>query len=112
MTTRLNTERLVLREWTDRDLPAFAALTADPEVMRHFPSTLSREESDAVAERIRAHHAAHGFGFWAVEEKGGDRFIGFVGLSRPRFESHFTPCVEMPARTGARATPRKRRGPH
>jgi RimJ/RimL family protein N-acetyltransferase len=92
---RLETVRLILREWRDEDLAPFAALNADPEVMRHFPALLSREESDAGAGRIRAHMAARDFGLWAVEVKGGPSFIGFCGLNVPRWEAWFTPCVEI-----------------
>jgi RimJ/RimL family protein N-acetyltransferase len=87
------TERVVLRDWVDSDLPAFAGLNADPRVMAHFPSVLTREESDASAARIRKFLAEHGWGLWAAESEGA--FVGFVGLSRPRFEAHFTPCVEL-----------------
>ncbi len=93
------TPRLVLRAWRDADLGPFAALNADPEVMRHFPAPLSRAESDAVAARIRADMAARGFGFWAVEVPGAAAFAGFVGLSVPRFAPPFAaserPCVEV-----------------
>jgi RimJ/RimL family protein N-acetyltransferase len=89
----LRTSRVVLRDWRDADLPPFAALNADPRVMRYFPSVLTREESDALAGRIRAFLAGHGWGLWAAESDG--EFIGFVGLSRPRFEASFTPCVEL-----------------
>jgi RimJ/RimL family protein N-acetyltransferase len=63
--------------------------------MEYFPSTLSRDESDAVATRIEDKFARHGFGFWAVEIPGVTAFAGFVGLSVPTFETHFTPCVEI-----------------
>jgi RimJ/RimL family protein N-acetyltransferase len=89
----LRTERLVLRGWRKDDLEPFAALNADPEAMRYFPSLLGRPESDEMVDRIRAHLAARGFGLWAVEA--GGVFIGFVGLSTPSFEAHFTPCVEV-----------------
>ncbi len=89
------TPRLILRPWRDSDLVPFAALNADPEVMRFFPAPLSAEESDTFARRIIARHAAQGFGFWAVEEKDGDPFIGFVGLNRPTFDAPFMPCVEI-----------------
>ena len=45
--------------------------------------------------RIREHFDRHGYGLWAVEVPGVADFIGFVGLAVPRFESHFTPCVEI-----------------
>lgn len=91
----LRTERLLLRAWRDDDLAPYAALNADAEVMRHFPARLTREESDASAARIRASFAERGFGFWAVEMPGEAAFIGILGLAVPRFEAHFTPCVEI-----------------
>ena len=44
--TIIKTYRLILRPWEERDLEPFAALNADPRVMEHFPSVLSRTESD------------------------------------------------------------------
>jgi ribosomal-protein-alanine N-acetyltransferase len=70
-------------------------MNADPRVMEFFPACLDRAESDAAADRIAAHFAQHGFGFWAVELPGSVSFIGFIGLAVPRFEAHFTPCVEI-----------------
>ncbi len=91
----LRTERLVLRDWRDEDLDAFAALNADPEVMRWFVAPLSRPESDALAARIRADLAAHGWGLWAVEVPGVAAFAGFVGLAEQTFPARFTPAVEV-----------------
>ena len=98
----LQTERLRLRRWRTSDLEPFAALNADPRVMEHFPSTLSREESDAYAARIIAQGDALGFGLWAAEIPGVTPFAGFVGLSVPGFEAHFTPCVEIGWRLAAK----------
>lgn len=89
----IQTERLMLRRWSASDLEPFAALNADPEVMRYFPGTLSPAESDAMVERIEARFDSDGFGLWAVERDG--QFLGFTGLSRPRFDAHFTPAVEV-----------------
>ncbi|MBL8630123.1 MAG: GNAT family N-acetyltransferase [Rhodospirillaceae bacterium] len=91
----LTTARLKLRDWRDEDLPAFAALNADPAVMEFFPNTLTAEDSNALATRIRARIAEHNWGFWAVEVIGGPAFIGCIGLSVPRFDAHFMPCVEV-----------------
>ena len=49
------TQRLLLRQWRESDLEPFARLNADPEVMRHFPALLSREQSDAMVDRLRGH---------------------------------------------------------
>lgn len=87
---------MVLREWLPGDLEPFAALNADPRVMRYYPSLLTPAESDAfVLERVVPHFAEHGFGLWAVEVAGVTPFIGYVGLAVPTFETDFTPCVEI-----------------
>lgn len=91
----LRTKRLLLRPWCDDDRAAFAAMSADPEVMAYFPAVLSREESDARVDRIEAEFAERGWGLWAVEVPGELPFAGFVGLSIPRFEASFMPCVEL-----------------
>lgn len=91
----LTTERLRLRQWRDEDLAPFAAINADAAVMEHFPARLGRAESDVWVARIRAGMGERGFGLWAVEVPGVAPFIGFVGLSVPGFEAHFTPAVEV-----------------
>ena len=86
-TPELRSERLTLRGWTEEDREAFAELNTDPVVMKHFPSTLSREESDAFVDRIEAGFAKHGFGLDAVEVTATGEFIEFTGLSVPRFHA-------------------------
>lgn len=97
----LLTPRLRLRPWRDDDLPAFARLNADPHVMRFMAGTLTREASDALAQRIRARIEDTGHGLWAVEVPGVAPFIGFTGLSVPGFSAAFTPCVEIAWRLDA-----------
>lgn len=99
--TTIESERLWLRRWRESDRDAFAAMNADPVVMECFPKTLSVDESHALVERIARHFDEHGFGLWAVEVKDVEPFIGFIGLARPRFEAHFTPCVEIGWRLAA-----------
>jgi RimJ/RimL family protein N-acetyltransferase len=97
----IRTERLLLRPWRDADRAPFAAMNADLRVMEHFPAVLSRSESDAAIERISAHFDRHGYAQWAVEIPDVAPFAGFIGLSAPRFEAHFTPCVEIGWRLAA-----------
>jgi RimJ/RimL family protein N-acetyltransferase len=85
----IHTERLVLRQWREADKEPFAALNADPVVMEHFPSTMTREASDAFVDRAGIMIATRGWGLWAVEADGD--FIGFVGLNEP----DFMPGVEV-----------------
>ena len=89
------TERLLLRQWREDDREPFAAMNADPEVMRYFPSVLDREASDAVLDRLRAAVAEQGWGLWAVERADTGRLVGFTGLAVPRHPLPFLPCVEV-----------------
>lgn len=98
----LRTDRLWLRRWRPGDLQPFARMNADPEVMMHFPSTLTRVQSDALVERIERHFEEIGYGLWAVEVPQVARFIGFVGLQRVPFDAAFTPAVEIGWRLDAR----------
>lgn len=91
----LHTERLILRQWRAEDHEPFIRLNQDPAVMEHFPALLSPKETEAAVDRIEAHFAARGFGLWAAEFRESGEFIGYVGLAVPRFEAHFTPCVEI-----------------
>ena len=56
------TERLLLRRWTLADREPFAQLNADPEVNEFLTGPLTREQSDAVADRIIENFSLHGFG--------------------------------------------------
>ena len=76
-------------------------MNADPRVVEHLPKYTSAAQSDAFADRIEAHFAAHGFGLWALEVPGAQPFAGFVGLAVPTYEAHFTPCVEIGWRLAA-----------
>lgn len=78
-----------------------AQLNADPRVMEFFPQLLTREKSDDLVDRVEAKLLEHGYGFWAVEIPGVASCAGFIGLSIPPFEAHFTPCVEIGWRLAA-----------
>ena len=93
MSANIRTDRLVLRAWRETDRDPWAALNADPEVMRYFPSTFDRERSDAAFTAIAAQLDERGWGLWAVDLEG--EFIGFTGLAIPRFTAPFTPAVEI-----------------
>jgi len=89
------TERLLLRPWQAADLQAFAAMNADPEVMRYYPSTLSFAETEAFFKSIQTEFMKEGLGFWACTEKTTQQFMGYLSLCRPSFTTQFTPCVEI-----------------
>jgi RimJ/RimL family protein N-acetyltransferase len=75
------TPRLLLRPFQATDLDAWAALNADPEVMRYLGGEpLTREASDRIAEQVNARYAGDGLGFLAVERRTDGTFLGACGL--------------------------------
>ncbi len=91
----LETERLILRQWKQSDIPLFAKINSDPDVMEFFPSLLSEKESTEIAHKIIKELENKPYGFWAVEVKNKASFIGFIGLHSPNFHTTFTPCIEI-----------------
>lgn len=91
----LTTDRAILRQWRTSDREPFAAMNADPEVMRFFDRNRSRAESDATASKLEAHIGEHGFGFWAAELIDSGEFIGFVGIEHTPDNLPCSPAVEI-----------------
>jgi RimJ/RimL family protein N-acetyltransferase len=104
-TLQLATPRLLLRPWQDSDRAPFAAMNADPEVMRYFPALLTQEESDAAADRYNQQLDRDGFTMFAVEDRNDRTFLGVIGAQTMRFEiPHFPqPAVEIGWRLAAHA---------
>ena len=76
----IETERLIVRAWTDADRAPFAAMSADAEVMATLGPLLSRDESDALIDRLMAMQDRDGHCFWAVERQADGAFLGWNGL--------------------------------
>ena len=93
--TPIYTSRLILRQWQESDHAPYIAMNMDAEVMKYFPALQTAEETLAQIERFRKFIDENGFGFFALERRDTSEFIGFTGLAQPRFESFFTPCVEI-----------------
>jgi RimJ/RimL family protein N-acetyltransferase len=80
----VETERLILREWRDSDVDAYAAMNADPEVRRYmFPARpISRAEAEAEIEAEIERWATIGFGHRPVVLKETGEVIGRAGAKR------------------------------
>jgi RimJ/RimL family protein N-acetyltransferase len=91
----LETERLRLRPWSQRDVAGYAGILADPEVMQFLGSgpryaakrlaaraiaPFSDVEARRAIRKLDAHWARFGYGEWAVEERATGRLVGQVGL--------------------------------
>ena len=91
----LETHRLRLRQWRESDFEAFAKMNADVKVMEYYPSVLTAEQSNDLADKIQARIKENGWGFWAIELKSTNTFIGFTGLNEPSYVLPVTPCIEI-----------------
>jgi RimJ/RimL family protein N-acetyltransferase len=78
--TPIRTERLILRNWEDRDRALFHRINSDEQVMEFFPFRRSRAEADAKLDEFRAEIDREGFGWTAAEVAESGACIGFVGL--------------------------------
>ena len=91
----IETPRLMLRAFREEDRAPFAAINADPRVNEWLGGPISREQSDAMIDRINAHIGLHGFGFFAVERKADGKLIGMIGLQVVRDDLPPAPAVEL-----------------
>ena len=79
----IETDRLILREYTEEDAPAFFALNRDPKVMRYVPDEpmVSIEQAREI---LRSHpitdYKERGFGRFACILKTTGEHVGFSGL--------------------------------
>lgn len=94
------TPRLGFRTWQPFDLDDFAAINADKEVMRFFQKPLSREESQAMIDRMLRLFHDKGYCYFAVDLLETKELIGTIGLGWKTFEADFTPCVDIGWRIG------------
>ena len=85
----LETPRLVIRNWEDRDRELLHVINSDDEVMRFFPFRRTHTESDALFELLQTMIVETGLGFYALEGKQSGRCIGFAGLAPTDLEPHF-----------------------
>ena len=83
----LETQRLVLREMTQRDLPALRRILQDDETMAAYNGAFDEAETQAWLDRQLARYAQYGFGLWAVVLKQTGEMIGQCGLTMQPWRS-------------------------
>lgn len=88
-------ERLGFRNWSATDLDALHAINSDPIVMEHFPSTLTRQETEAFLERMQKHYHTHGYTYYAVDLLDSQELIGFIGMAYQDYPTDFNPSTDI-----------------
>ena len=112
----LETERLVLRQFTEDDVENLVELDSDPDVM-HFinggrPTPRREIESDVLPTFLDYYERFAGYGFWAAVEKSSGRFVGWFHFrpakaAQPTRSSSATGCS---SRSGERVMRPRARG--
>lgn len=89
------TERLRLRPWVDEDIDAFAKHNANPQIMRYFPSVMTRAQTAGTVRRWQREFERFGFTFFVAELRETREFIGVIGPAWHAHASPFAPAVEI-----------------
>jgi RimJ/RimL family protein N-acetyltransferase len=94
---RLVSERLILRRWSKDDVEPYAAMCADPEVMRWIGTgrVLTKKECADEVSWFESSWDSDGFGLFALERRDTGEFIGYTGLAVPNFLPEILPAVEI-----------------
>ena len=101
--TVLTTPRLRLEPFTDDHLDGLNAMNSDPEVMRYLggePET--REQTQAVIERVKARWIDTGYSWWAIVERDSGEVVGAGALQNLRRGMTPLPDRDCPLEIGWR----------
>ncbi|QAY79383.1 GNAT family N-acetyltransferase [Sphingosinicella sp. BN140058] len=89
----VETARLRLRSFRESDLEAHARMLGDPDFVRHLGGkTFGREESWRRLLSGAGLWALVGYGYWAIERRSDNAFIGQVGFAD--FKRDLEPSIE------------------
>jgi RimJ/RimL family protein N-acetyltransferase len=85
----IETPRLILRNWEERDGDVFYELMSDDIIMEFFSYRRTREEADNRLVLLRESIEDIGFGFYAVEMKETGECLGMCGIAQLEMEPQF-----------------------
>ena len=89
----IETNRLILREYTLDDFDNLYEIVSDPETMRHYPKPFDEERTRGWIEWNLENYKNYGFGLWAVTVKETGEFIGDCGISIQNIDGELLPEI-------------------
>jgi len=96
----IETERLILRKWREEDIEPFTKINQDPKVTEFLRGSMDFAAAKLFIQDANEAIEKYNFGLWAATLNETKQLIGYIGLNIPKFEAHFTPCVEIGWRLG------------
>ena len=90
---RLETKRLILREYTVDDFDALYAILSDPVTMKHYPKPYDAAGTNRWLTWSLNNYQEYGFGLWAIELKETGEFIGDCGITMQNIDGELLPEI-------------------
>ena len=90
---RMETNRLILRDYAETDYAALYEIMSDPETMQHYPSPFDEKRTRDWIQWNLDNYRKYGFGLWAVTLKETDEFIGDCGITLQNIDGEMLPEI-------------------
>ncbi|AIF81567.1 N-acetyltransferase GCN5 [endosymbiont of Acanthamoeba sp. UWC8] len=91
----IETERLILRTWSDEDAKAYFDINQDPKVVEFLPHKLTMQQVKDFISAMNDQYKKNNYTLFAAELKETKELIGFIGLGYTDWQAAFTPCTEI-----------------
>ena len=90
---KLETKRLILREFTDEDFAPLLGVISDPETMKHYTKPYDENGARRWLTWSYQNYREHGFGFWAMILKETGEFLGDCGVTMQNIDGEILPEI-------------------
>ena len=89
----LQTDRLLLREYTPDDFDGLYEILSDPDTMQHYPNPFDEARVKSWIQWNLDNYAVFGFGLWAVVLKESGSLIGDCGITMQAINGKIRPEI-------------------
>ncbi len=90
---KIETERLIVREFIDSDINNLYNLVSDPIVMNYCSGPLNMEETQKWLEATKRYYNKYGYDYWAAIDKITGEFIGQLGIIKQEVDNEWIDCI-------------------
>ena len=92
---RIETERLVLREWREDDAEALYPFGQDARTMAFLGPLASREKTQQLVAGQMLNQSLFGYCFWPIERRSDGALLGMCGLQSAPAKTPLEECIEI-----------------